>query len=133
MFLSRLLNQGNAPLLEQTVRFTAARHRLLTENIANLSTPGYRQKDLSVQKFQAALRQKIEDRATAPPGEARFDDMELETQEPARNILFHDRNNRSAEQLMSDLAKNAMMHNLAVELLRKQYQAVEAALKERVV
>jgi flagellar basal-body rod protein FlgB len=133
MFLSRLLNQGNAPLLEQTVRFTAARHRLLSENIANLSTPGYRQKDLSVARFQAALRQKMEERRTAPPGAVRFDDVELPTERPAANILFHDRNNRSAEKLMSDLARNAMMHNLAVELLRKQYQSIESALKERVV
>ena len=33
---------------------------------------------------------------------------------------------------MTDQAKNAMMHNLAVELLRKQFQAMEMALKERV-
>jgi hypothetical protein len=36
------------------------------------------------------------------------------------------------EQLMADQAKNAMMHNLAVELLRKQFQSLELALKERV-
>jgi len=29
-------------------------------------------------------------------------------------------------------AKNAMMHNLVVELLRKQYSALDMALKERV-
>ena len=32
MFIERLLNQGNAPLLEQTLKFTAARQKLLTEN-----------------------------------------------------------------------------------------------------
>jgi len=36
------------------------------------------------------------------------------------------------EQLVSDQAKNAMMHNLVVELLRKQYSALDMALKERV-
>ena len=47
-------------------------------------------------------------------------------------MLYHDGNNRSTEQLMSDQAKNAMMHNLAIELLRKQYQSLEMALRERV-
>ena len=28
-FIERLLNQGNAPLIEQAVRFSAARHKLL--------------------------------------------------------------------------------------------------------
>jgi hypothetical protein len=36
------------------------------------------------------------------------------------------------ERLMTDQAKNAMTHNLVIELLRKQYSALELALKERV-
>jgi hypothetical protein len=36
------------------------------------------------------------------------------------------------EQLMTDQAKNAMMHNFVVELLRKQYATMEMALKERI-
>jgi hypothetical protein len=36
------------------------------------------------------------------------------------------------EQLMSDEAKNAMMHNMVVELLRKQFSVLESALRERV-
>jgi len=134
MFVERLLDQGNAPLLEQMLRFTAARHRLIAENVVNVDTPDYRQKDLSVEKFQAMLRSRVDRRgeaasgAEAPP----FDDVAAEVETPSRGILFHDGNNRSMEQLMSDQAKNAMMHNLAVELLRKQFQAMEMALKERV-
>ena len=133
MFIERLLNQGNAPRLEQTLKFTAARQKLLTENVANVDTPGYRQKDLSVEKFQAMLRERVEDRRDASPGErVRFEDVAGEVETPPRGILFHDGNNRSMEQLMSDGAKNAMMHNLVIELLRKQFGALEAALKERV-
>jgi hypothetical protein len=33
---------------------------------------------------------------------------------------------------MSDQAKNALMHNVAIELLRQQFQTMELALKERV-
>ena len=56
----------------------------------------------------------------------------IKVEEPERGILFHDGTTRSMEQLMSDQAKNAMMHNLVVELLRKQYQSLENALQERV-
>ena len=134
MFIERLLDQGNAPLLEQTVRFAAARHRLIAENIVNVDTPNYRQKDLSVDKFQALLRDRVDARRAAAPGEERpgFGDVTAEVQTPRRGILFHDGNNRSMEQLMSDQAKNAMMHNLAVELLKKQFAGLELALKERI-
>jgi flagellar basal-body rod protein FlgB len=132
MFIERLLNQGNAPLLEQVLKFSAARHKLIAENIVNISTPNYRQKDLSVDKFQAMLQERAEVKASAAPGSVGFGDIGAEVQEPNNGILFHDGNNRSMEQLVSDQAKNAMMHNLVVELLRKQYSALDMALKERV-
>ncbi len=132
MFIERLLNQGNAPLIEQTIRFSAARQKLIAENIANVSTPGYQQKDLSVEKFQQVLRERVEARQSAPPGSTRFGDVMGELNNPVRNILFHDRNNRSMEQLMSDGAKNAMFHNMMIELLRKQMGQIEMALRERI-
>ena len=131
MFIDRLLNGGSAPVLEQVVQFAANRHKLIAEDIANIDTPEYRQKDMSLEKFQAMLREKIDHRSA---GEAypKFDDIQVEVENPTQGILFHDGNNRSMEQLASDLAKNAMMHNLAIELLRKQYMTMEMALKERV-
>ena len=132
MFIERLINQGNAPLLEQTVRFHAARHRLLAENVANTSTPGYRTKDLSVDKFRQMLRDRVDAKRVAPPGTVGFDDVGAEVERPAGGLLFHDGNNRSMEQLMSDSAKNAMFHNMMVEMLRKQFDSIESALRERI-
>jgi flagellar basal-body rod protein FlgB len=132
MFVERLINQGNAPLVERYLRFTSARHRLLSENIVNASTPGYRQKDLSLGKFQKALQERAAERASAPRGSVRFDDIDGQLDFPQRNILFHDGNNRSMEQLMSEHAKNALMHQMAVELLRKQFSSLENALRERI-
>lgn len=134
MFVERLLNQGNAPLLTQLLKFTAARHRLISENVVNISTPNYRQKDLSLENFQEALRSRSDQRRQAPPGSVAFDGIAArqEVEEPDRYVLFHDGANRSPEQLMADQAKNAMMHNMVVELLRKQFSALDMALKERI-
>ena len=132
MFIDRLLNQGNAPLLEQMLRFTEARHRLIMENGANLDTPGYQTKDLDVAKFQSMLADRVEERNNAAPGSVDFSDISADVQNPHGTLMFHDRNNRSMEQLMSDHAKNALFHNMIVEILRKQYGAMEMALKERV-
>jgi flagellar basal-body rod protein FlgB len=132
MFIERLLNQGNTPLVEQAVRFSAARQKLLTEDVANVDTPDYAQKDFSVDKFREMLRDRVEQRDSSAPGTTRFDDIVGETDNPTDNILFHDRNNRSIEQLMADGAKNALYHNMMIEILRKQLGSIESALKERV-
>lgn len=131
MFIDHLLNQGNAPLVEQWLKFTESRHRVLAEDITNIDVPNYRQKDLSLSRFQAQMRQRVETRADAPPGTVKFDDLGQEIENPTRNILFHDGGNRSMEQLMSEHAKNALMHQLAVELLKKQFSGLEMALRER--
>jgi flagellar basal body rod protein FlgB len=78
------------------------------------------------------LGERADLRKTAAPGSMGFDDITAEVMNPTDNIMFHDRNNRSIEQLMADGAKNAMYHNMMIELLRKQMGQMEQALKERV-
>lgn len=131
MFLERLMNQTNAPLLERVLQFTASRADLLANNVANVDTPGYKQKDLSTDKFMEMLRRRVDQRDSDPPGSVGFADIDEEISHPA-GLLAHDGNNRSMEKLMSDQAKNAILHNLIVELLRQQFMQLQAALKERV-
>jgi flagellar basal-body rod protein FlgB len=130
--LDRLMNEGNGPLLERVLEFTSRRHKLLQENVANVDVVGYRQKDLSVKKFQAMLSDRLNMKDSSGPGSVGFEGIDSELERPESSLLFHDKNNRSMERLMSDVYKNAMTHNLAVELLRKTYGQMEMALKERV-
>jgi flagellar basal-body rod protein FlgB len=132
MFIDRLVNQTNAPLVERVLKFAAARHRLIAENMANVDTPGYRQKDLSAAKFYALINDKVRQKKESAPGTTTFDDIDLNADHPSANILFHDRNNRSMEQLAAEQAKNGMLYMTAIELLKKQYGAMEMALKERI-
>ena len=116
--LQRLLNQTAAPSLESVAGFHAARHRVLADNVANISTPGYRTKDLDEGAFRERLRRRIETgQGTADVGRDA--------------LVFHDGNDRDVEQLVSDQATNALRHNMAVELLRKQYALLTVALSER--
>ncbi len=132
MFLQKLMSQTSAPVLEQMLQFTEARAKLLTENVANVDVLGYRQKDLDVKKFEGLLRERVEKRDAQAPGSTGFDDLTAAVEHPTRGILSHDGNNRSMESLMSDQAKNGMLHNMIIELLRKQFQQMDMALKERV-
>ena len=130
--LDRLLNQSATATLERVAGFHAARHQVLADNVANVSTPGYRQKDLDESAFRQALRRRLDDAdrtgasdlSDLQPGQAR--DPRL------GGVVFHDGGNRSAEELLGEQAKNALRHNMSVELLRKQYSAFHMALRERV-
>lgn len=132
--IDRLVNGGNIPLLEKMVKFTQARERVLAEDIVNLSTPNYQPKDLDQKKFQQMLRQQVDTGQIRQTRGQAVDEVNeaLQGEDANDNILFHDRNNRSVEQLMSDHANNALMHNMMIELLRKQFDGIQSALKERV-
>ncbi len=132
MFIDRLMNQTNAPLIERVLQFAAARQGLIAQNIANVDTPGYRQRDLSQAKFTALLRERAASRADAAPGTVTFDDIATDIENPQAGILFHDQNNRSMEQLAADQAKNGLLYTMAIEILRKQFAQMDMALKERV-
>ena len=132
MFIDRLVNQTNAPLAERVLNFASARHKLIAENVANVDTPGYRQKDISPAKFFAMLRERAAAKREGAPGTTTFSDVDAELEHPARGILFHDGNNRSMEQLVSDQAKNGLLYTMAIEILRKQFSSMDMALKERV-
>jgi flagellar basal-body rod protein FlgB len=127
MLIDRLLNQDHTPVLEELLKFTAAREKLLGADIVNSDTPNYVQKDLSLPEFQKALAAKVAQSQAAAPGSVDFGNISLDVQQP-NGLMFHDGNNRSMEQLMSDEAKNALMHNLAVELLRVQFTTLDMAI-----
>ena len=132
MFIERMMNETNAPLVERVLQFAADRHKLIAENMANVDTPGYRQKDLSQAKFFSMLRERAAQRTSGVPGTVGFDDVSVDVDQPTKGILFHDMNNRSMEELASEQAKNGLLYTMAIEILRKQYSQMEMALRERV-
>jgi flagellar basal-body rod protein FlgB len=138
------------PVLEQVVGFAQARHHVLAGNIANLDTPGYRVRDLSVEDFQSRLREAIQarDRPARPspaeefvsPGELAYLDQpapkrDLKMAEVAKDpksILYHDQSNVGIEHQVTEMVKNQMLHNLALAIMTSQFRLLEAAISERV-
>ncbi|MCC6681693.1 MAG: flagellar basal body rod protein FlgB [Phycisphaeraceae bacterium] len=130
-----LFNSGSMPVLEKLLAFTDARHKLLTENIANLNTPNYLPADMDPRKFQAALRKAIEQRRRGDSphhGPLNIDKDALRSETRNQNILFHDRNNRDLERIMQDLAENTLAHRTGIELLKNQFEMLKIAIRERV-
>lgn len=139
-----LTNSGAIPTLEAMMRFSGARQRLIAHNIANMSTPGFIQKDVSVKDFQQSLARAIDSRREGGPAGSfeleSTDEVEvggngslsLNPKTPHGGILFHDRNNRSIERLMQDNAENMGVFRVSAELLRSRMQQIRDAIGERV-
>jgi flagellar basal-body rod protein FlgB len=145
MLFADLANAGATPALEAMMRFSAQRQRLLAHNVANLSTPGFIQKDASIPDFQSALRRALGERQEKRGGQGplqleRTDEIDphedgtftLSPETPGNGVLFHDRNNRNLEQLMQGLAENASVFRVATDLLRSRNDMLRSAIGQRV-
>lgn len=144
MFIDQLTNADSMPVLRAVAQFAGRRQQVLLANIANISTPGYQMKDVSVSGFQGALAEAIAARREKNGGSR--GDLEIKstsqlefTRDGLRvvpgiggdNVMFHDRNNRDLERAMQDLSENVAMFRLATDLLRSKASLLEAAIRER--
>ena len=145
--ISRLFTNGSMHAVERLVEFTGARHKVLTNNIANFETPYYRDRDLDPTRFQANLRKAVEHRRSSPGGithgvlkmrdydQARYDRTRGVSFMPGfdnQAITFHDRTSADVERTMQHLAENTMAHNAGLELLRNQFDLLKTAIRGRV-
>ena len=144
------------PVLEQVVQFTQARHGVLAGNIANLNTPGYKARDLSVDGFRSSLRTAIDSsRKTHSPGDAvvlgqlsdgpheglmtlgggrdPFDAQSLDDlHKSMETFVYHDQRDVSLESQVTQIAKNQSLHNLAITLMSQQFRQMRSAISETV-
>lgn len=123
-------------LLKQMAVFGERRQQVLAENIANIDTPNYKTRDLDTEGFRDALREAVL-AARSPghalePGSSPFA-SELFTARPipTNSLTFQDANNRGVEREVTELTKNLLMQNFAVELMAAQTQLLAAVISER--
>jgi flagellar basal-body rod protein FlgB len=132
------LSNSTLPALEQTAIFAQRRHQILAGNLANIDTPDYQTRDLSLSDFQTQLKAAVDpsqSQATVyVPGQGNQPVSRQQAIDKVRDvsqqILFHDGNNLSLEQQVTEIAKNQSMHNTAVALMRSQMQALQVAIRE---
>lgn len=143
-----LFSSSTIPALEQVVSFTQKRHAVLASNIANLSTPGYRARDISPEMFEARLKQALENQREARtvqshygsehPVDGAFETEQLQPEvdfakvrEAAQTILYHDDSNVGIENQVAEISKNQTKHNTALAIMVSQFRLLQAAISER--
>lgn len=147
--LTDLTNSGAIPTLSAALRFASERQKLIAHNIANVSTPNFIQRNVSVTDFRRALSEAVENRRRQSGGESgelgfgNSGSIQVQPdgsvqlrpdQTPASSegsILFHDKNNRDLERLMQDSVENAAFYRMNVDLLRTRFDLIKSAIAQR--
>ena len=147
MSIQGLTDGGAIPALEAMARFSAARQRLIADNVANIDTPGFTPMDADPKAFQAQMRQAIDARREDSPAglhgalevsgrgpmqQLPGGEVVLDPEALHENLLFHDRNDRNLERIMQDVSENLLAFQAATQLLRNRFRMIEMAISERI-
>ena len=113
--------------LAAALNFRQMRQELITANVANAETPGYKAKRLD---FEEALARAIDlDKLQSlntneakhfNVGGGGFDNLQPEVYEDANGIVTEDGNNVDRDKELALMAENKIMYDAAVQLLNKK-------------
>lgn len=103
--------------VQQAALFCEARHKVIANNIANINTPGFRARDLSVESFEKALAR------------SEFKMSYEVIGSPDATTVRPNGNNVNIEAEMSKLSGNGMRYRVLLSLINHQMRLLEVALK----
>ncbi len=117
----------NIKLLGNVAGYTVDRHSILTGNIANIETPGYKTKEVT---FEAALQAALPDKNALKM-----------VRTNARHLPTYDASGQVRPQVvtggdvdldkqMAKLAENNLKYNTMVQLLSRKYRAIRETIEQ---
>ena len=122
---------GAVEHLTRGLAFATRRHEVLTQNIANVETPGYRARDLVFEDLLRPVRQ-----VAADPGAAHLPanpaDRHARVVYSADSTPNPDGNDVNLDRQMARLAENTLFHNALVQMLAGQFTALKQSISGRV-
>lgn len=123
-------------LLGSSLDLRAARHKLLSSNVANQETPGYRAVDIN---FEQEM-QKAQGSLPSSQPLAATDVMHISTGSPAgpapavvdrvTDLEGYDQNSVGIEGEMARLSENTIMYRTSAQLLKYKFSLLMTAIKE---
>jgi len=116
------MNWIETPTMERVEHYldlVTFRHELISSNLANVDTPGYRTQDID---FESEIR-RAEQRLQSAPGSPHVQEVKGLIERP-------DGNNVSLERETMALAQVQLQYRAGVELLRNEIHIVQSAINE---
>ena len=135
MFLDKVIfNKTRAPVLNAVLDVTQLRQRVIANNIANVSTKGFRKQTVRFQEYLDSFVRKpaVEGRRTdfrhiAVPKPM----MNPEVYEPQSGVNDGGLNNVDVDMEMTELAENHLFFNVGARLLAGTFNGLKKSISGR--
>lgn len=137
MLADMLFNKTNLPLISKSLDTAMLRNRVIANNIANVTTPGYRRVEVS---FEGQLRDAIDrsrlkgaqtDENHIAMGRLDLSNVNAEAFHPYDPTLPSGVNNVDIDSEMSKLAENQIAFNYGVKYSQGIFKKMNAAIQGR--
>ncbi|MHB0912674.1 MAG: flagellar basal body rod protein FlgB [Armatimonadota bacterium] len=109
--------------LAKSLDAASMRHSVIANNIANITTPGFKRSDVS---FSEQLKQALDSPNTVQEVGNVAPEVKLDETSPANE----DGNNVSIDKEMADLGKNTLEYEALVRLLNLKFSMLQTAVTE---
>tara|TARA_R110002072_G_scaffold1989_4_gene16549 strand:- start:23908 stop:24315 length:408 start_codon:yes stop_codon:yes gene_type:complete len=113
--------------LAASLNFRQMRQELISSNVANADTPGYKAKRLDFEKALARaidvdgeLAMNTNDEKHFDVGSGGFSNLEPEVYDDPNGVVTEDGNTVDREQELARMAENKIMYDAAVQLMNKK-------------
>jgi flagellar basal-body rod protein FlgB len=129
MFIDLLSYDRIPKILGKYLDCTAKVQDVVSSNVANAETPGYKSEEVS---FQSLLNSYIDQCEMAEPGNEDIEtfDFDPEISEVQGGKMRRDGNNVDIDSEMVKMAKNQISNSTAVQLLKKKLNMLSFAITE---
>jgi len=125
---------GNTKIIEKALDASWIRNDAISQNIANVDTPGYKRKTVA---FEEYLCQALErSNQSIPIGRTSAEkvnvgDIEIKIIEDNKSLSTRlDGNNVDIDSEMASMAKNTIKYNTLVQSLNAEFRRIKSAISE---
>lgn len=121
-------------LMEKQLDAKWLRNTVLSNNIANADTPGYKRSDVS---FEEALKKTLEQENRLPLATTHknhigniktFEDIKPTVYIQNDTVFRNDQNNVDIDKEMVELAKNTLSYNITADQVQRVFQLLDTAI-----
>ncbi|SFD80762.1 flagellar basal-body rod protein FlgB [Lentibacillus persicus] len=122
---------GSFQTLENSLKYASAKNRTLSNNIANVDTPGYKAKDV---KFKNYLSAELESSVNAVKTHPKHLPFNQSVSQPIHTVsrdnttYNHNGNNVDIDKEMAELAKNQINYQALVDRINGKFSSLKTVI-----
>ncbi len=137
-----ILNTANMTIAQRALDASSLQHRVLSDNIANVDTPGFKRSEVLFREKLKKVLDQQRDAATELKAsltnskhihfrdEAHIDSIRPELQLQDKTSLRNDQNNVDIDIEMAKLAQNTVVYQTLVQIVQNQLSGLRSAINE---